>query len=88
VHALRAGLECEVSVSKSQVAFRRRHGFSDLWLPGRYLGRPTAEVVLSVALGRHDPPPRFKEVVHPPRRHWLHHLEVNDPGEIDDQVAG
>lgn len=48
----------DVRVSKSQVAFRRRQGFAYLWLPGLYLSRPDAEVVLSIALGRHvESPP-------------------------------
>ncbi|MFD6231711.1 DUF5655 domain-containing protein [Streptomyces sp. NPDC060232] len=77
----------EVRVSRSQVAFRRRHGFAYLWLPGRYLHAPTAEVVLSIALGRHDPSPRFKEVSHPTPRHWMHHLEVHSLDDIDEQVT-
>ncbi|WP_327189418.1 DUF5655 domain-containing protein [Streptomyces xinghaiensis] len=78
----------EVRVSKSQVAFRRRRGFAYLWVPGRYLRAPAAEVVLSIVLGRHDPSPRFKEVSHPTSRHWIHHLEVHSLDEIDDEVAG
>jgi hypothetical protein len=79
---------CTVRVGTSQVAFRRRRGFAYLWLPGRYLTRPAAEVVLTVALGRHDRSPRWKEVVHPARAHWMHHLEVHDASEIDEEVAG
>jgi hypothetical protein len=45
-------------------------------------------VVLSIALGRHDDSPRFKEVVHPAAAHWMHHLEVNDVRELDDEVGG
>lgn len=76
----------EVRVTRSQVAFRRRHGFAFLWLPGRYLRRPAAEVVLSVALGRHDESPRFKEVVQPASGHWMHHLEFSGPEDVDDEV--
>ena len=72
--------------SKSQIAFRRTRGFAYLWLPGRYLTNPDAEVVLSIALGRHDRSARFKEVAHPTARHWMHHLELHDPDEIDDEV--
>ena len=79
---------CSVRVGRSQVAFRRRRGFAYLWLPGQYLARPTAEVVLTVALGRHDPSPRWKQVVHPARAHWMHHLEVHDPADVDEEVAG
>lgn len=75
-------------VGRSQVAFRRRRGFAWLWLPGRYLAHPHAEVVLSLALGHRDPSPRFKEVVHPSPRHWTHHLELHDAADLDDEVAG
>ncbi|MCU0483122.1 MAG: DUF5655 domain-containing protein [Chloroflexi bacterium] len=75
-----------VRASRSQVAFRRVRGFAWLWRPGQYLARPGAEAVLSLALGRRDPSPRFKEVVHPSPRHWLHHLEVDAPEAIDDEV--
>ena len=85
---LEAAGGCTVRVSRSQVAFRRRRGLAYLWLPGQYLARPTAEVVLTVALGRLDPSSRWKEVVHPAGAHWIHHLEVHGPDEIDDEAAG
>lgn len=71
-----------VRVSKSQIAFRRRTGFCWVWLPGRYLTHPAAEVVLSVALDRRDPSPRWKEVVQVGGRRWMHHLEVHDLAEV------
>ncbi len=76
-----------IRTTRSQVAFRRARGFAYLWDPGRYLRRPTADVVLTIALGRHDRSPRFKEVVHPSARHWIHHLEIHDPDEVDREVA-
>jgi hypothetical protein len=85
--ALEAAGPCTIRASRSQVAFRRRHGFAYLWLPGRYLSRPAAEVVLTVVLGRRDPSPRWKEVVHPARAHWVHHLEIHDPADIDAEVV-
>jgi hypothetical protein len=85
--AERAG-PCETRVTTSQVALRRGRTFAWVWLPGRYLRTPTAEVVLSVALGRHDPSPRWKQVAHPSPQHWVHHLEVHALTELDDEVAG
>jgi hypothetical protein len=78
----------EVRTSKSQVAFRRQRGFAFLWLPGRYLSKPTAEVVLSIALGRHDPSARFKQVAQPAPSQWMHHLEIRDVADVDDEVVG
>lgn len=77
----------EVRTTKSQVAFRRRRGFAYLWLPGRYLIDPAADVVLSIGLGRHDTSSRWKQVAHPSPKVWMHHLEVIDIAEIDDEVA-
>jgi Domain of unknown function (DUF5655) len=75
-------------VTRSQVAFHRRRSFAWLWLPGRYLSHPAADVVLSLALGRHDESPRFKEVVQPSARHWMHHLELRRLEDVDSEVAG
>jgi hypothetical protein len=79
--------DAEVRVTRSQVALRRRRGFAWLWRPTMYLGRRGAEVVFSMALPREDPAPRWKEVVHPSRGTWMHHLEVANVDELDDQVA-
>lgn len=77
----------DVRTTKSQIALRRTRGFAYLWLPGQYLRNPGAEVVLSIVLGREVRSGRFKEVVHPAERHWMHHLEVHRPDEIDDEVV-
>lgn len=39
----------EVRTTKSQIAFRRKRGFAYLWLPGQYLSKADAEVVLSTS---------------------------------------
>ena len=91
VHRVRGVLtawpDVEVRTSRSQVSYRRCRGFAYVWRPGQYLGRPAAPAVLSIALGRTDPSPRFKEVVHPSPMHWLHHLEITTADEVDAEVA-
>jgi hypothetical protein len=78
--------DSQVRVSKSQVAFHRRRGFAYVWRPGQYVSS-TAPAVLSIALPREVESARFKQVVHPAARVWMHHLELGSPGEVDDQVA-
>lgn len=78
---------CEVRVSKSQIAFRRRRGFAYVWRPGQYLASEVP-AVLSVALDRAVESSRFKQVAHPADRVWMHHLELRDPREVDDEVSG
>ncbi|WP_236828388.1 MULTISPECIES: DUF5655 domain-containing protein [unclassified Blastococcus] len=77
----------EERASRTQVAFRRRRGFAYLWLPGRYVRHPSAEVVLSLVLGREDPSPRFLEVAHPAPAHWVHHLGLARATDVDDEVV-
>lgn len=77
----------EVHPTRTQVAYRRRRAFAWLWCPGRWQPRPAADVVLSVALGRADTSPRWKEVVHPSRLHWVHHLEVVSVADVDAEVV-
>lgn len=72
-------------VSRTQVAFHRSRGFAYLWRPGRVV-RSDVPVVLTLALGRVDPSPRWKEVAHPAPRHWMHHLEVREVAAMDSEV--
>lgn len=89
--ALRALIDepgpCELAVTKSQVAFRRERPFAWAWMPGQYLrGRKLAPLVLSVALARRDPSPRWKQVVEPRPGRFMHHLELFSVNELDDEV--
>jgi hypothetical protein len=79
---------CEVRVSTSQIAFRRRRGFAYVWRPGRWLAHPQADVVLSIALPRRLESPRFKQVAHPSPAVWMHHLELASPEDVDGEVRG
>jgi len=74
--------------SKNRAAFRRKRGFAYLWMPGHYLRRPPAKAVVSIALGRLDESTRFKEVVHPAPAHCMHHLEIHNLSDLDNEVAG
>lgn len=75
-----------VTVSKSQVAFRRRRGFAYIWRPGQYVANPVP-AVLSLALPRELASDRFKSVVHPAPRVWMHHLELERPEQVVEWLA-
>ncbi|WP_183101083.1 DUF5655 domain-containing protein [Nocardioides pelophilus] len=79
--------EATVRVTKSQVAFRRRKGFAYVWRPGMYV-RSNVPAVLSIALPRALESDRFKSVVHPSAHVWMHHLELTEKSQIDDEVRG
>jgi hypothetical protein len=80
--------ETSMRVTKSQIAFKRRRGFAWVWMPEQYLKRKAAPLVLSLSLPRRDKSPRWKEIVEPYPRRFMHHLEVYNPGDIDEQVKG
>ena len=76
----------ELRVTKSQVAFRRDKAFAWAWMPGKYLRRKAAPLVLSIALPGRDGSPRWKQIVEPAPGRFMHHLELYTIDEIDDEV--
>ena len=78
----------EFRVTKSQIAFRRKRPFAWLWMPGRYLRRKTAPLVLTLGFPERDPSPRWKQIVEPARGRFTHHLEIFSTDDLDEQVAG
>ena len=79
--------DASVTVTKSQVAFRRRKGFAYVWRPGQYVDSDVP-AVLSIALPYEVRSDRFKEVVHPSASVLMHHIELHDASQIDDEVRG
>jgi hypothetical protein len=76
----------KLRVTKSQVAFWRRSAFAWAWMPGKYLRRKTAPLVLTVGLRRRDTSPRWKQIVEPHPGRYTHHLELYSVEQIDDEV--
>lgn len=85
-HAVDVIGPARMAITKSQIAFWRRHAFAWLWMPDRYLRGHPAPLVLSVALPQHDQSSRWKEVVEPAPGRFMHHLELHDPTDIDSDV--
>jgi len=78
--------EFEQRVTRSQISFRRRLAFAWVWIPEKYLRRAAAPLVLTVDLRRHDPSPRWKQVVEPRPGRFTHHLELTSATQLDDEV--
>ncbi len=87
-HAPDAIGACEMRVTKSQVAFRRKRAFAWAWIPDQYLRGHHAPLVLTLALRRRDPWPRWKQIVEPRPGRFTHHLELRGVSEVDDEVCG
>jgi len=78
---------CEYRVTKSQIAFRRKKAFAWAWMPGKYLRRKAAPLVLSLSFPNRDPSPRWKQIVEPARGRFMHHLELYSTDNLDGEVA-
>jgi hypothetical protein len=78
--------EAEVRVSRSQIAIRARRGFAYVWWPDRYVD-DDVPVVLSIPLPAEERSKRFKSVLHPSPKVWMHHVEIRVPDQVDDEVA-
>lgn len=78
--------EARRRITKSQIAFKRKRNFAWAWIPGRYLKGAAAPLVVSISLERKDGSPRWKEVVEPSIGRFIHHLEIRDEEDLDDQV--
>jgi hypothetical protein len=55
-------------------------------MPGKYLHREAAPLVLSIALRRRDTSPRWKQVVEPYPGRFMHHLELYSVEQLDEEV--
>ncbi|MFO7544431.1 MAG: DUF5655 domain-containing protein [Trueperaceae bacterium] len=67
---------------------RRMLAFAWAWVPRRYLRNANAPLVLSVALRRREPLPRWKEVVGPSLGRFMHHLELRASDAVDLEILG
>lgn len=79
--------EVQLRISKSQIAFARRTVFARAWMPGTYLGRGHARLVLTLSFHHRDASPRWKQIVEPYPGRFTHHLELFSAAQIDDQVC-
>lgn len=78
---------CDLRVARTQVGWARRRGFAVLWMPGRWLRRPEAEVVLTITSDHLIHSPRWKEVVDVRPGLVTHHLELRSVDDIDSEVG-
>lgn len=77
-----------ISVTKSQIAFKRAKAFAWAWVPGKYLHGKHAPLVLSMAFAKPDESPRWKQIVQVAPGRFIHHLELFPEPDIDDEVRG
>ncbi|HEV7951347.1 MAG TPA: DUF5655 domain-containing protein [Glaciihabitans sp.] len=74
-----------VRVTTSQVSFRARRGFAYAWAPQQYI-TSDVPVVVSLALSQRLDSARFKKVAHPVPSTWMHHIELREVADVDDEL--
>ncbi len=79
--------DVQIKVQKSQISFSGRHPLAYVWLPIRRMkNRPDIYIVVSFGLNHRIDSPRITEAVEPYPNRWMHHLVIQDPGEIDEEL--
>ena len=74
-------------VGKSQIGFRTRYGFAWFWFPIRKMkGWPERCALLSFGLDRQVESPRIVQAVMPQKDRWTHHLILQNPDELDEEL--
>lgn len=78
-----------MTVGKTQISFRNRHGFAYVWLPNRKVrGRPDSYLIVSFGLGRRVTDDRVVESAEPYPGRWTHHVIIQNVNEVDDVLMG
>lgn len=79
--------EVSIKVHKTQISFSSRHGFAYASLP-RFprKARPQASLILSFGLSHRLEHPRVWQAVEPYPRRWTHHVILQSPEDVDEEL--
>lgn len=76
-----------IKVAKTQISFKTNAGFAYVSLP-RMKERPAHSVILTLALEHEIKSPRILMAVEPYPRRWTHHLIIESPNQLDEELMG
>ena len=81
--------EASVKVQKSQISFYGQHLFAAASLPVRRKKNwPEHCIVVTLGLGQRLDSPRVAVATEPYPNRWTHHVLIQTPEEIDDELIG
>lgn len=81
--------DVSIEIMKTQITFKTRRGFAYVWLPIRKIkNRPDYYLVLSFDLEKRIESSRIIESVETYKNRWMHHLLVEKPDEINEELMG
>lgn len=79
--------DVKITVQKTQISFCHKHPFAFVWLPIRKMrNRPDVYIIVSFGLSRRIISPRIVEAVEPYPNRWTHHVILQNPEEVDDEL--
>jgi predicted transport protein len=79
--------DVSIEIKKTQITFKAKRGFVYVWLPIRKIkNRPAYYVVLSFGLDKRIESSRIAESVETFKNRWMHHLIIEKPDELDDEL--
>lgn len=78
--------QMRIQVQKTQISFYNKHLFACVSLPRKKKGIPPVCCVVTFGLGWQVQSPRIGAAVEPYPNRWTHHVFVESPQQIDDQL--
>lgn len=85
----RSGGKVDVRVQKTQVTFSNRYNFACASLPvRRKKGWPERCLMVTFGLGYRKESPRIAVATEPYPGRWTHHVLVERPEDVDDELMG
>ena len=84
---LRELLQVSLKVHKTQISFSSKHGFAYASLP-RFSrkAQPRARLILTLGLSHRLEHPRIWQATEPYPRRWTHHVILEAPEDVDDEL--
>lgn len=78
-----------IEVKKTQITFLSKRGFVYIWLPFRKMkNRPEYYLILSIGLDKRIESSRIVQSLETYKNRWMHHLVIEKPEEINDELMG
>ena len=79
--------DVSIEIRKTQITFKSKRGFMYVWLPIRRMkNRPVNYLVLSFGLEQRIESSRIAESVETYKNRWMHHLIIEKPEELNDEL--
>lgn len=74
-----------IKVSKSQITFAGKYGFAFVSHPRR---KRDSGIVVSFGLSHRQESPRIQYAAEPYPNRWTHHVAIQHPKELDEELMG